>query len=130
MFTESVCIVHNIWCLVILLSFRPTRLLILTGRTARIGNEGLASSFYNDRNEELAIDLVKILIECKQHVPDFLEGYRPEGDVLEFDDDSDNEEEASSQIPDEDATEVVVDEDAADSAQPNWNSTESDDIWN
>lgn len=31
------------------------------------------------------------MIECKQHVPEFLEAYRPEGDVLEFDDDSDKE---------------------------------------
>lgn len=61
----------------------------LTGRTARIGNEGIATSFYNERNVDLAEDLVKILVECKQAVPDFLESYRPEGDVLEFDDDSD-----------------------------------------
>ncbi|KAJ5464263.1 DEAD/DEAH box RNA helicase [Penicillium sp. IBT 31633x] len=59
------------------------------GRTARIGNEGIATSFYNERNVDLAEDLVKILVECKQAVPDFLESYRPEGDVLEFDDDSD-----------------------------------------
>lgn len=31
------------------------------------------------------------MIECKQEVPEFLEAYRPEGDVLEFDDDSDKE---------------------------------------
>ncbi|KGO77373.1 Helicase, C-terminal [Penicillium italicum] len=61
------------------------------GRTARIGNEGIATSFYNERDEDIAEDLVKILIECKQVVPEFLEQYRPEGDVLEFDDDSDKE---------------------------------------
>ncbi|CAI7566357.1 unnamed protein product [Penicillium crustosum] len=61
------------------------------GRTARIGNEGIATSFFNERDEDLAPDLVKILIECKQEVPEFLEAYRPEGDVLEFDDDSDKE---------------------------------------
>ncbi|CAI7578651.1 unnamed protein product [Penicillium glandicola] len=61
------------------------------GRTARIGNEGIATSFYNDRDEDIAVDLVKILIECKQVVPEFLEQFRPEGDVLEFDDDSDKE---------------------------------------
>ncbi|CAG8898838.1 unnamed protein product [Penicillium egyptiacum] len=61
------------------------------GRTARIGNEGIATSFYNERDEGLAEDLVKILVECKQVVPEFLEQYRPEGDVLEFDDDSDKE---------------------------------------
>ncbi|KAI7348756.1 hypothetical protein KC354_g13464 [Hortaea werneckii] len=34
------------------------------GLTARIGYHGLATSFYNDRNEELAQDLVKVLLEC------------------------------------------------------------------
>jgi ATP-dependent RNA helicase DDX3X len=62
-----------------------------TGRTARIGNEGIATSFYNERNEELAGDLVKILVECKQKVPDFLEEYRPENDDLDFDDNSDDD---------------------------------------
>ncbi|KAJ5816331.1 DEAD/DEAH box RNA helicase [Penicillium robsamsonii] len=59
------------------------------GRTARIGNEGIATSFYNERDEDLAEDIVKILVECNQPVPEFLESYCPEGDVLEFDDDSD-----------------------------------------
>lgn len=112
--------------------------LVSTGRTARIGNEGLASSFYNDRNEELATGLVKILIECKQQVPDFLEGYRPEGDVLEFDDDSDNEaagqneNETSSQVADEEpvAAEADGEEPAEASTQSNWKAAESDDIWN
>ena len=63
----------------------------ITGRTARIGNEGIATSFYNERNEELAEDLVKILVECKQTVPDFLEQYRPANDELDFDDNSDDE---------------------------------------
>jgi ATP-dependent RNA helicase DDX3X len=31
------------------------------------------------------------LIECDQAIPEFLQQYRPEGDVLEFDDDSDKE---------------------------------------
>lgn len=64
---------------------------------------GLASSFYNDRNEDIAEALVKTLLETRQAVPDFLEAYLPEGftmdgqtgDVatLNFDDDSDDEEE-------------------------------------
>ena len=63
------------------------------GRTARIGNEGVATSFYNDRNEELGEDLVKILVESKQPVPDFLEQYKPENpDDIDFGDDSDEEE--------------------------------------
>lgn len=48
------------------------------GRTARIGNEGRATSLFNDRNDDIAEDLVKILIESKQEVPDFLEQFRPE----------------------------------------------------
>ncbi|KAM0173584.1 hypothetical protein ACHAPF_006639 [Botrytis cinerea] len=74
------------------------------GRTGRIGNMGLASSFYNDRNEDIAEALVKTLLETRQPVPDFLEAYLPEGftmdgqtgdlATLNFDDDSDDEEEA------------------------------------
>ncbi|GIK01169.1 hypothetical protein Aspvir_005201 [Aspergillus viridinutans] len=61
------------------------------GRTARIGNEGLATSFYNDRNSDIAPDLVKILIESGQKVPDFLESYKPADAVVKFDDDTDDE---------------------------------------
>ncbi|KAF4247074.1 hypothetical protein CNMCM8980_007883 [Aspergillus fumigatiaffinis] len=61
------------------------------GRTARIGNEGLATSFYNDRNSDIAPDLVKILIETGQKVPDFLESYKPADEVVKFDDDTDDE---------------------------------------
>ncbi|GFF37729.1 ATP-dependent RNA helicase ded1 [Aspergillus udagawae] len=61
------------------------------GRTARIGNEGLATSFYNDRNSDIAPDLVKILIESGQKVPDFLESYKPADEVVKFDDDTDDE---------------------------------------
>ncbi|KAF9583292.1 hypothetical protein BGW38_009808, partial [Lunasporangiospora selenospora] len=42
------------------------------GRTARAGNKGLASSFYNARNSALAPQLAKLLVECKQDVPEFL----------------------------------------------------------
>ena len=62
------------------------------GRTARIGNEGKATSFYNDRNEDIAEDLVKILLESKQEVPDFLEGFKPaDPDTIEWRDGSDDE---------------------------------------
>lgn len=57
------------------------------GRTARIGNEGLATSFYNDRNQDIAEDLVKILMESGSNVPDFLEHLKP--DTVEWDDKSD-----------------------------------------
>lgn len=61
------------------------------GRTARIGNQGLATSFYNDKNEELAQDLVNILTECECEVPDFLEHLKPEDGNIQFDDNSDDE---------------------------------------
>ena len=63
------------------------------GRTARIGNVGLATSFYNtDKNAGIAESLVKLLLETNQTVPDFLEEFKP-ADVtkLDFDDESDNE---------------------------------------
>ncbi|KAL9584170.1 MAG: hypothetical protein Q9203_004770 [Teloschistes exilis] len=62
------------------------------GRTARIGNLGLATTFYNDRYENMAEDLVKLLLETKQEIPDFLEQYKPSGE-LQFNDDSGAEEE-------------------------------------
>ncbi|KNG47246.1 DEAD-domain-containing protein [Stemphylium lycopersici] len=48
------------------------------GRTARIGNEGKATSFFNDRNEDIGEDLCKILLESNQEVPDFLQQHMPE----------------------------------------------------
>lgn len=62
------------------------------GRTARIGNLGLATSFYNERNEDIAEALTKVLMETNQVVPDFLESYKPENEEkLKFDDDTDDE---------------------------------------
>ena len=62
------------------------------GRTARIGNQGLATSFYNERNEDISQDLVNTLVECDCEVPEFLQHLVPE-DVnnINFDDDSDDE---------------------------------------
>ncbi|EXJ78698.1 hypothetical protein A1O1_09100 [Capronia coronata CBS 617.96] len=54
------------------------------GRTARIGNEGLATSFYNEYDEALGPFLTKVLLECGQEVPDFLQQFKPEGGVLNF----------------------------------------------
>ncbi|KAI5779122.1 P-loop containing nucleoside triphosphate hydrolase protein [Geopyxis carbonaria] len=62
------------------------------GRTARIGNHGLATTFYNSNNEDIAPDLVKILLECKQIVPDFLQSYVPEGKLEFADPDTDDDE--------------------------------------
>lgn len=43
------------------------------GRTARIGHLGTSTSFFSDRDEQLAPALVKILKENDQPVPDFLQ---------------------------------------------------------
>ncbi|KAI5788587.1 P-loop containing nucleoside triphosphate hydrolase protein [Pyronema domesticum] len=61
------------------------------GRTARIGNHGLATSFFNDSNADIGENLVKILIENGQEVPDFLEQYRPDGEINWDEPDSDDE---------------------------------------
>ncbi|KAL4800551.1 P-loop containing nucleoside triphosphate hydrolase protein [Aspergillus venezuelensis] len=61
------------------------------GRTARIGNEGLATSFYSEKDSDIAPDLVKILMESKQNIPDFLSEYKPAGEVVNFHDDTDDE---------------------------------------
>lgn len=43
------------------------------GRTGRMGNLGVATSFFNDKNRNIASDLLELLVEAKQAVPDFLE---------------------------------------------------------
>lgn len=68
-----------------------------SGRTGRIGNEGLATSFYNDEKDaEIAPDLVKILVESQQRVPDFLEAYKPLDETVNFDDDTENEDDEAA----------------------------------
>jgi ATP-dependent RNA helicase DDX3X len=73
--------------------------LTFPGRTGRIGNMGLATSLYNDRDSDLGETLVKTLLETHQVIPDFLQQHIPEGftadgegntDLLKFDADSDN----------------------------------------
>uniref|UniRef100_A0A6P7GIP1 RNA helicase n=1 Tax=Diabrotica virgifera virgifera TaxID=50390 RepID=A0A6P7GIP1_DIAVI len=49
------------------------------GRTGRMGNLGLATSFFNDRNRNLASGLLDILIEAKQEFPSWLEGVAADG---------------------------------------------------
>lgn len=61
------------------------------GRTARIGHQGLATSFYNDKNDDIAQDLVNHLLENECTVPDFLQQYVPEDGNLNFDDNSEDE---------------------------------------
>ncbi|XP_058479437.1 DEAD-box helicase 3 X-linked a isoform X5 [Solea solea] len=43
------------------------------GRTGRVGNLGLATSFFNDKNSNITKDLLDILGEAKQEVPSWLE---------------------------------------------------------
>ena len=68
------------------------------GRTGRIGNVGLATSFYNERDADLSEALVKTMLETHQVIPDFLESFIPEGftsqgegdvNLLKFEADSD-----------------------------------------
>ncbi|KAF7531783.1 hypothetical protein G7054_g8568 [Neopestalotiopsis clavispora] len=64
------------------------------GRTARAGLKGKAFSFYTDRDEPLAELLTKTLLETRQEIPEFLQGYVPENanvDQLKFEPDSDEE---------------------------------------
>lgn len=72
------------------------------GRTARIGNIGLSTSFWNEKNDDIAAGLVKILLETKQDIPEFLEAYKPEDMTnIDFEDDSDVEEEEDDHEDDE-----------------------------
>lgn len=43
------------------------------GRTGRMGNLGVATSFFNDKNRSICPDLVELLVETKQEVPGFME---------------------------------------------------------
>nr|CAD7441422.1 unnamed protein product [Timema bartmani] len=43
------------------------------GRTGRMGNLGLATSFFNDKNRNLVRDLVELLVETKQELPPWLD---------------------------------------------------------
>ncbi|GJC82897.1 ATP-dependent RNA helicase ded1 [Colletotrichum liriopes] len=53
------------------------------GRTGRMGQRGIATSFYTERDEPISSVLVRTLLETKQEVPDFLEPYKPTGKGLE-----------------------------------------------
>jgi len=97
------------------------------GRTARIGNRGQSTSFYNDRDIALAEPLVKILLECKQEIPDFLQEYVPADSQVVWDDDTDNEEPEDAKdtagAADGDAWGGAVTEAAAASTGDNWGSS-------
>lgn len=49
------------------------------GRTGRMGNLGLATSFFNDRNRNLSTGLMDLLIEAKQEVPSWMESVAADG---------------------------------------------------
>lgn len=66
------------------------------GRTARIGNRGQSSSFYNETNMDIAPALVKILMETNQVVPDFLQEFAPEDGEITWDDDTDDEQQSGN----------------------------------
>ena len=81
------------------------------GRTARIGHRGQATSFYNERNEDIAQNLVNVLIECECPVPQFLESFIPENGEIVWDDDSDDENDqagAEGEFGGDDAAGVAV----------------------
>ena len=48
------------------------------GRTGRAGNTGLSTTFFNRRNKNVVNDLIEILREANQEVPDFLEAIAKE----------------------------------------------------
>ncbi|KAI1088922.1 DEAD-domain-containing protein [Rostrohypoxylon terebratum] len=83
------------------------------GRTGRIGYTGTATSFYTERDEALAEDLTKVLMETKHPIPDFLKDHIPEGvdpsnfqmedDNSEDEDDGDNGDANAALFGDEDA---------------------------
>ncbi len=54
-----------------------------TGRTGRIGNRGIATSLFSERDEGIASVLTRTLLETNQEIPDFLQQYIPEGEALE-----------------------------------------------
>lgn len=68
-------------------------LIVLSGRTGRIGHRGLATSFLDPvYDEAIASVLTRTLLETKQEVPEFLQMYVPEGDAaqnLRFETESD-----------------------------------------
>jgi len=42
------------------------------GRTGRVGNLGLATSFFNDKNRNMACELIELLSEANQETPEWL----------------------------------------------------------
>ncbi|KAL8597493.1 ATP-dependent RNA helicase ddx3x [Nucella lapillus] len=55
------------------------------GRTGRVGNLGLATSFFNEKNKNITRDMLNLLVESNQEVPSWLESIsydsRPTGNA-------------------------------------------------
>ncbi|KAA0198043.1 DDX3/PL10 DEAD-box RNA helicase [Fasciolopsis buskii] len=54
------------------------------GRTGRVGNLGIATSFFNDKNRNLARGLVELLEEVNQNVPSWLRAMVTDGRQAAF----------------------------------------------
>jgi ATP-dependent RNA helicase DDX3X len=65
------------------------------GRTARMGNTGLATSLYTSHDEGLAQDLVNHLVENECEVPEFLSHLTPQ-EAPDFGDESEDEDAAEN----------------------------------
>ena len=65
----------NLWCKAQLFFLQATTYfsLLRIGRTGRMGNLGLATSFFNDKNRNLVKDLVELIGEANQDLPSWLE---------------------------------------------------------
>ena len=53
------------------------------GRTGRMGNLGLATSFFNEKNRNLTKDLVELIVESNQELPgtcnsEYIQNYKLE----------------------------------------------------
>ncbi|KXS13144.1 DEAD-domain-containing protein, partial [Gonapodya prolifera JEL478] len=52
------------------------------GRTGRVGKQGFATSFWSERvGDDCTRSVVRLLMEMGQEVPEFLERFKPEGEV-------------------------------------------------
>ena len=49
------------------------------GRTGRMGNLGLATSFFNEKNRNLTKELVELIVESNQELPGKTSSYEPMG---------------------------------------------------
>ncbi|KAI1307240.1 ATP-dependent RNA helicase DDX3Y [Halotydeus destructor] len=50
------------------------------GRTGRVGNLGLATSFFNEKNRGMAVDLCELISEAKQELPEWLTNIAKDSD--------------------------------------------------